>query len=217
MTKNEYELSSAHSGDIIISYPARNCGSLAGDGRGYAEALSFLRAFSRHYPDAVSSAVRLIARLTGSSDLGGLVQQAVSSAVVAQVPTRVREAVCAVACQLASCVFGVDDATPDCDERSDFHPEFVPCPVRAICPYNGYRKPAPKESICNPLYDLGLQRREAELVRLLATTALSLSDIAAELFVSEAALRQRTVRLYRKLGVDGRDHLRTMLAGKRVA
>lgn len=210
-----YEMSATHDGSIIV-LPADQSPRIASvDGRGFAEALGFLRAFAHHYRGAVVSASALVARMCGKPqrELMDLLQAAIAGGTPS---AEVRKAVCMVATQIANCAFGIDDAIPDYDEHGAFHPEFVPCALRAICPYNGYRANASRVSICNPAVDLGVQDREARLAAMLATDD-TMSSIAVALGVTEAALRQRAQRLYKKLGVDGREHLRAMLHGRRVA
>ena len=206
---------------LIIGPSCLVTGSISYDGRGYAHAIRFLQDFGKHYHAAVLSAASLISTVSSIASLSDIASALSSlnkadALALCKGPVT-RRVVCSVAIQLANCVFGIHDNIPDIDTAGNFHPEYVPCALRGICPYNGYQLEAPRNSICNPVYDLGLQPREARLASILVTTSYSLADIAARLQVTESALRQRAIRLYRKLGVDNREHLCLVIQGRRVA
>ena len=117
-----------------------------------------------------------------------------------------------------NCAFGNMDQMPDCDSQGGMHFEFVSCPFRATCPYNGY-SPANKGkelSCCNPVYETGLTRKQREVADLLVNTSFQVKEIAQALGVSEQRMRNITCEIYSSLGVNTRQELMLLLQGKRL-
>lgn len=117
-----------------------------------------------------------------------------------------------------SCCFGLSDSIPDLDHEGNYNPEFVPCPCRKRCPFNGYNPRHADEQtvICNPVYFTGFTTREKELAALILGGETSTPRLAELQHVSIPAIDKMCTTLYKKAGVANRSEFILALKGKRI-
>ena len=194
-----FELSIAPEGGTYCQFADGSSVTITRYGAGYDFAVAFLRLFGIHHPRAVESAKMWVRRMLGNAKVTA------------------REETCLVASTCANCAFGIRDHQPDYDFDGQFHYEYAPCPVRDVCPYNGYRSRAADNSICNPAFSIGLRGAELRAADLLAHTGMTIAGIAAEMECSERTVRNRASLIYRRLGLSGREALIDLGRGRRFA
>ena len=116
------------------------------------------------------------------------------------------------------CIFGKCDEVPDCDAEGNLTMEFTYCPFRDVCPYNGYAERNKDKDIvgCNPVYQCGLTRAQAQVADLLVNTSYSTEDIASAMGCSRSNVKNIISRIFAELGVVTRPELTQMLRGKRL-
>lgn len=117
-----------------------------------------------------------------------------------------------------SCCFGLSDNIPDLDHEGNYNPEFVPCPCRKRCPFNGYNPRHAEEQtvICNPVYFTGFTTREKELAALILNGETSTPRLAELQHVTISAIDKMCTALYKKTGVTNRSEFLIALKGKRI-
>lgn len=117
-----------------------------------------------------------------------------------------------------NCCFGEMDHVPDCDAQGDMHVEFVRCPFRATCPYNGFNPDLKDKQLvcCNPIYETPLTPRQAEMAELLLNTDYSVEDIAMAMGISYNRARCIASEIYAALDVNSRAELMLLLKDKRI-
>jgi len=93
------------------------------------------------------------------------------------------------------CNWSVSDETLDIDLEGMFHFEFVPCPMRGECKYEGI--------ICNPKFNSNLSDRELEVVKLICKN-LPDDEIAAKLFISYHTVVNHRRSILRKIGAKNK-------------
>lgn len=116
------------------------------------------------------------------------------------------------------CAFGSFDMQPDFSPENGFRMEFVPCCCRCQCRYNGFSPSSRGKRVlgCNPVYELGLSERQAQVADMLAHSEASLEEIAVALSLSIQAIKYHATHIYAAVGVSGRQALTLKLAGKRL-
>lgn len=117
-----------------------------------------------------------------------------------------------------NCCFGREDNIPDHEGPDDFNSEFTLCPERYSCPFNGFN-PAfcdKKVVCCNPVFECGLTRTQAEVADLMVNTPLSYEEIADKLGCSYSNIDNLRKRIFAELGVSTRAELMVLLRGKRL-
>lgn len=116
------------------------------------------------------------------------------------------------------CIFCKCDEIPACDIEGDLKPKFTYCPFRDVCPYNGYAERNKDKDIvgCNPVYQCGLTRAQAQVADLLVNTSYTPEDIASAMGCSRSNVRNIISRIFAELGVVSRAELTQMLLGKRL-
>lgn len=104
------------------------------------------------------------------------------------------------------------------DGKGDFRFSHTPCPIRPVCPFNGFRSDSdPKGPFgCNPIYETGLTPRQVEVARMLVESPLELSEIADVLHLTEGRIRNIASEIYDAMGVKSRLELMFFLKGKRL-
>lgn len=90
------------------------------------------------------------------------------------------------------CNFGVYDNTIDVDANWGFNFEFVSCPLRGECKWDGV--------LCQPKFDSKLSNRQLEVMELCYNGA-SDEEIAERLFLSLQTIKYHKKVVYRKLGL----------------
>lgn len=172
---------------------------------GYDFADRYLTQMEVDYPSHV-----LAADLKLQQRLGKSVYRAIKA-----VRTRYRSELALVS---LNCCFGREDEIPDHEAGGAMHPEFVLCPERYHCPFNGFN-PALKGKrlvCCNPIYECGLTPTQARLADLLVNTSLSLEEIADAMGCSLQNVKNIQGRIHAALEVNTRAELTVKLKGKRL-
>lgn len=90
------------------------------------------------------------------------------------------------------CNFGVYDNTIDVNANWGFNFEFVSCPLRGECKWDGV--------LCQPKFNSQLSNRQLEVMQL-CYEGVKESDIADRLFISYNTLHSHINAAYKKLGV----------------
>lgn len=90
------------------------------------------------------------------------------------------------------CNFGVYDNTIDVDANWGFNFEFVSCPLRGECKWDGV--------LCQPKFNSALSSRQKEVMEL-CYNGVSDEDIAERLFISLQTIKYHKKAVYRKLGL----------------
>lgn len=200
-----YELITNHDGAILVRYADGRMLSV-GDGcsdEAYNFVVEYLGKMCAHYRTHLMAADLLLKRQMSAAEYSAL-------------KADVRSYNIRLALQSMHCVFGAIDNVPDCDNVGNFNVEFVACPLRATCPYNGYRHTDKPIVCCNPVYDTGLTRRQAEVANLLVNTSYTIDDIATALCLSHNTVRNTSSEVYTAMGVANRQALTLLLKNKRL-
>lgn len=90
------------------------------------------------------------------------------------------------------CNFGVYDNTIDVDANWGFNFEFVSCPLRGECKWDG--------KLCQPKFNSTLSSRQMEVMEL-CYNGVSDEEIAERLFLSLNTIYYHKKAVYKKLGV----------------
>lgn len=90
------------------------------------------------------------------------------------------------------CNFGVYDNTIDVDANWGFNFEFVSCPLRGECKWDGV--------LCQPRFNSTLSNRQLEVMEL-CYNGVSDEEIAERLFISLQTIKYHKKVVYRKLGL----------------
>lgn len=90
------------------------------------------------------------------------------------------------------CNFGVYDNTIDVDANWGFNFEFVSCPLRGECKWDGV--------LCQPKFNSALSSRQKEVMEL-CYNGVSDEEIAERLFISLQTIKYHKKAVYRKLGL----------------
>ena len=117
-----------------------------------------------------------------------------------------------------NCCFGREDEIRDHEKDGTFHPEFVLCPERYCCPFNGFNPRLRDKRIvcCNPIYECGLTPIQAKVADMLVNTSLNYDDIAAAMGCSYSNIDNIRKRIFAQTGASTRPELTQMLHGKRL-
>jgi len=220
-TPEAYELRLSAGNGLEGRYAGGQVFAIGADGRGFREAWKFLASLGEHYSDAVRAAGKLVQRMSVTSfddvaEAVSLVLRPVARKAVQAVHPDVRRALCEVATVAAGCIFGIDDAIPDCDKAGAFNPEYVPCPMRDICEFNGWGEDPAITSICNPVYDTGLRGHLQQWLIKLTDSDDDIGTLSAAAGVSRRTADTYASQVYQAMGVRSRGELKAKLAGKRI-
>lgn len=90
------------------------------------------------------------------------------------------------------CNFGQYDNVMDIDHLGRMNFEFVPCPLRGECKYDGI--------ICNPKFNSSLSQREMEVMQM-AYEGCNDDDIASTLFISLNTVNNHRKNSFKKLNI----------------
>lgn len=90
------------------------------------------------------------------------------------------------------CNFGVYDNTIDIEATGAFNFEFVSCPLRGECKWDGV--------LCNPKFNSQLSARQLEVMQM-CYQGIKDEEIAERLFISLSTIQNHRKAAYRKLGV----------------
>lgn len=171
---------------------------------GYSFALEYLKRMSVHYRNHLRAADLILQR-----QLGDKYKHA------KQFPNIYNSGLAIIS---INCCFGEMDLVPDCDSQGNMNVEFVRCPFRATCPFNGYNPDLKDKTLvcCNPVYETPLTKRQTEMAELLANTDYSVEELAAIMGVSYHRARDIASEIYAALGVNSRAELMLLLKNKRI-
>lgn len=90
------------------------------------------------------------------------------------------------------CNFGVYDNQIDVDANGTFNFEFVSCPLRGECKWDGV--------LCQPKFNSQLSSRQLEVMQMCYNGERD-EDIAEKLFISLNTIQNHRKAVYKKLGV----------------
>lgn len=200
----DLELITNPDGTVLVRYGDGRCLTVSDDGgQGYDFALRYLGHMAKVYSNHLRAADCLLQRQMPPAEYRAL-----------RTDERAYNAHLAV--QSMHCIFGALDNIPDCDAVGNLNVEFVPCPCRGNCPYNGYKHRDKRIVCCNPIYELPLTRRQLEVADLLVNTSFASDDIATALGISTQNVRNLTAAIYAALNVANRQELTLLLRNKRL-
>ena len=205
MGKTQWEAWTTPAGHVCVQQSDGEMITIKNDGvTGYSFALEYLQKMAVHYKNHLR-AVDLILQ----SQLGDRYKH------VMKIPNVYNAHLAIIS---INCCFGELDHVPDCDSQGDMYTEFVRCPFRATCPFNGYN-PALKDKqlvCCNPIYETNLTPRQTEMAELLLNTDYSVEDIALSMGISYNRARCIASEIYAVLDVNSRAELMLLLKDKRI-
>ena len=207
MRENQWELFTKHDGGVCVQYADGRIISVGADGvEGYDFALGYLQRMQHHYRNHLRAADLLLRQQVGTDEVDTMRRH------------RPRMYHSHLAITSMNCIFGALDNIPDCDNMGNLNVEFVPCPCRATCRYNGYNPRYKDKEIvcCNPIYDTGLPPRMRQVADLLVNTSYSHSDIATALGISLQRIRSHCSEVYSRMDVANRQELTLLLRNKRL-
>lgn len=203
--RTQWELFTKADGCVGVAFHDGNMLTISPDGvQGYDFVLEYLQNMSKNYRCHLQAADLLLREHMGIEEVN-LMRKAAPNVYNAQ-----------LAIQSMHCIFGIMDSVPDCDAQGELHTEFVPCPCRATCKYNGYRYLDKDIVCCNPIYETGLTPRRRELADLLVNTSYSNTDIASVMGCSAKTVDNTSSEIYAQLGVSNRQELTLLLKEKRI-
>lgn len=191
-------------GGVSIRFQDGETVEVRTDGRsGYGFAEEYIGEMSLHYQGQLQAADGILQRMLGSK--------------YATIRTFRRIYLAYLAVTSMRCAFGQSQGIPHYDGKGNFHFGHSPCPIRPVCPFNGYSNGHHRSVCgCNPIYETGLSERQTEIADLLANSPLSLTEIADHVYLDEGRVRNLASEVYAKLGVKNRQELVCFLRGKRV-
>lgn len=116
------------------------------------------------------------------------------------------------------CAFGHSTDGLHYEQDGNFKFSFSECPIRYICPYNGYKKTNKMKSVygCNPIFETNLTERQIQITDLLVNSIYDLSTIATILNLNEGRVRNISSEIYHALNVKNRQELTLLLKNKRL-
>lgn len=201
----DFELITNPDGSILVRYHDGRMLSVDddADGPAYDFAVSYLGLLSVNYRSHLYAADLLLKRQYTASEYRDL-------------RADTRKYNLRLALQSMHCCFGAIDNIPDCDSMGNLNVEFVQCPLRATCPYNGYKHRDTRLACCNPIYETNLTRRQAEVADLLVNTSYNTDDIATALCTSGNNVRHLASVIYATFDVANRQELTLLLKNKRL-
>lgn len=171
--------------------------------RGYSFVTDYLKLLSRNYAGHLRAADMLLQKLLGE-------QYRFVRASERMYKTR-------LALLSLSCGFGATGEGMDFDDTGMMNFRRAPCPVRSVCPVNGYSvKSRGEVSCCNPVYETGLTPKQLQVADLLVTTSYGYKDIAEMLNIAEGRARNIACEVFAAVGVCDRQELTVLLKGKRL-
>lgn len=203
--RTQWELFTKADGSVGVTFSDGRMLTVSPDGvEGYDFAIDYLRGLSSHYKNHLRAADLLLREHMGANQVN-IMRRTAPNIYHAQ-----------LAIQSMHCMFGVMDNIPDCDANGELNPEFVPCPCRATCKYNGYRHRDKDIVCCNPIYETGLTPRKRELADLLVSTSYSNADIATAMGCSTKNVENMASEVYAAMNVANRQQLTLLLKNKRL-
>lgn len=201
----QWELFTKADGSVGVQYADGRLITVSSDAtQGYDFAISYLRKMAAHYTNHLRAADLLLRQQMGDKVVSAL----------RATNTQVYNAHLAV--QSMHCLFGAMDAVPDCDSQGELNTEFVSCPFRATCRYNGYHHTDKDIVCCNPIYELNLTKRQRQVADLLVNTSYTTEDIGLAIGVSAKEVRNKSSEIYATMGVANRQELTLLLRNKRL-
>lgn len=205
MKKTEWEAFMTPAGYACVQLSDGEVITVKNDGvTGYSFALEYLQKMAVHYKNHLRAADLLL-----QGQLGEKYKH------IKNIPNIYNAHLAVVS---MNCCFGEMDNVPDCDVQGEVHVEFVRCPCRATCPFNGYNPDLKDKQLvcCNPIYETGLTKRQAEMAELMMQTDYQVEDIAAIMGVSYQRARGLASEIYATMGVNSRAELVLLLKDKRI-
>lgn len=202
---NKWEAYTTPAGYVCIQKADGKVITVKNDGiTGYGFVLEYLKKMAAHYKNHLRAADLILQQQLGEK-----------YKFVKQIPNVYNANLAIVS---INCCFGENDNVPDCDPQGEMHVEFVRCPFRATCPYNGYNTALKEKQLvcCNPIYETQLTRRQAEMAELMVSTSCSIEDIAAVMNISYHRARDIASEIYAVLDVNSRAELMLLLKDKRI-
>lgn len=200
----DWELITNPDGTVLVRYGNGQCITVSDDGiSGYDFVVRYLSHMNRGYSNHLRAADCLLQRQLTPTEYRAL-----------RADVKCYNAHLAV--QSMHCIFGALDNVPDCDAMGNLNVEFVPCPCRSTCPYNGYKYRDKRIVCCNPIYELPLTNRQLEITKLLVDTSYAPDDMAAALGITSQRVKNHTAAIYAALGVENRAALQLLLKNKRI-
>lgn len=171
--------------------------------KGYSFVLDYLKMLSKNYSGHLRAADMLLQKMLGS-------QYRFVRASERMYNTRL------VLLSL-SCGFGGVGEEWDCNEIGMLHFKYANCPLRSVCPVNGYSvKNRDGFSCCNPVYETSLTDKQLRLAGLLISTSYAYKDIAELLGIAEGRVRNMACEVFAVMGVCDRQELTLLLKDKRL-
>lgn len=118
-----------------------------------------------------------------------------------------------------SCAFGSIGDKPHCDPEGKLHFTYAHCPLRPVCPFNGFRDESASKGPfgCNPTYETNLTPKMVEVARILVESPKELSEIAKILNLTEGRIRNIASEIYKETNTKNRLDLKLLLDGKRIS
>lgn len=171
--------------------------------KGYSFVLDYLKMLGTNYNGHLRAADMLLQKMLGS-------QYRFVRASERMYNTR-------LALLSLSCGFGGAGDGLDCDEVGILNFKYSNCPLRSVCPVNGYSiKSRNGFSCCNPVYETSLTNKQLRLADLLVSTSYAYKDIAELLGIAEGRVRNMACEVFASMGVCDRQELTLLLKGKRL-
>jgi DNA-binding NarL/FixJ family response regulator len=100
--------------------------------------------------------------------------------------------------QCIKCMFANLDGTPDIDVNGNIHTEYVPCPKRGQCKYEGVA--------CNRLM-IGTAKITKSQERVVSHCASSYKEIAGKLFISVQTVKRHMQDVLKETGIPDKTNL----------
>lgn len=171
--------------------------------KGYSFVLDYLKVLSKNYSGHLRAADMLLQKMLGS-------QYRFVRASERMYNTR-------LALLSLSCGFGGTGDEPDCDEVGMLNFKYSNCPLRSVCPVNGYSiKSRDGFSCCNPVFETTLTNKQIRLADLLVSTSYAYRDIAEMLGIAEGRVRNMASEVFATMDVCDRQELTLLLKNKRL-
>lgn len=171
--------------------------------KGYSFVLDYLKMLSKNYNGHIRSADMLLQKMLGSQ------YHFVRSS---ERMYNTRLALLSLSCGFGGCGDGLD-----CDEMGELKFRYSHCPLRSVCPVNGYSiKTRNGFSCCNPVYETSLTSKQIRMADLLISTSYAYKDIAELLGIAEGRARNMACEIFAVMGVCDRQELTLLLKNKRL-
>lgn len=191
--------------ELLIRFSNGEVLTVRADGRsGYGFVKDYLRMMGTHYKGQLQAADALLERMLG-----------LQYKRVKKLPNVYQSYLAVVS---LGCAFGGRDGLPHCSEEGELHFTYADCPLRPVCPYNGYAPTHTRQGPfgCRPIYETGLTPKQTEIAVLLISTPHELADLARMIHLTEGRLRNIASEIYTAMGVGNRHELTLLLKGKRL-